>query len=105
LHMCRHPITVKEKVDIQNYTYFKLQLILGSHHFDHIKWLMSNIHYINCQNPLNKACIYVKFYTQWIVTLILHTVQSCSKTGLSCAIKLLHCIILINFLFSSAWLE
>jgi hypothetical protein len=77
LHMCRHPITVKEKIYIQNYTYFKLQLILGSHHFDHIKWLMSDIHYINCQNPLNKPCIYAKFYTQWFVTLILYVVLYC----------------------------
>jgi len=32
---------------------------------------MSDIHYINCQNPLNKPCTYAKFYTQRFVTLIL----------------------------------
>lgn len=37
LHLCRQPVTVTEMIYIQNYTYFKLQLILSSHHFDQIK--------------------------------------------------------------------
>jgi len=25
---------------------------------------MSDIHYVNCQKPLNKPCTYANFYTQ-----------------------------------------